>query len=116
VERNHNINIVNKLFTNVAKVKYFGETVTDQNYIYEELKSNLNLFQNTSHVLLRNLKIKIHKTIMLYIVSYAYETLKMNVMCSFEMLVDFYHTTQHYIPEGRTLPVGYGQNWKASGF
>lgn len=53
---------------------------------------------------------------MLYIVLYAYETLKMNVTCSSEMSVNFYWTTRHYIPGDRTLPVGYGQNWKASGF
>jgi hypothetical protein len=97
----------------VAKIKYLGVTVTDQNYIFEELKSNLKLFRNTSHVLLRNLKIKSYRTIMLYIVSYAYETLNINAMYYFEMLDDFYWTTRHYIPEDRTLPVGYGQNWKA---
>jgi hypothetical protein len=28
------------------------------------------------------------------------------------MSVDFYWITEHYIPEDRTLPLGYGQNWK----
>jgi hypothetical protein len=40
--QNHNIKIVNRLFKNVAKFKYLGMTVTDQNVIHEEIKSRLN--------------------------------------------------------------------------
>jgi hypothetical protein len=86
-KKNHNINIVNTTFINVAKIKFLGMIVTDQNYIYEELKNNLNLFWKISLVLHRNLKNKIYTPTILYIVSHAYETLKMNVACSSEILL-----------------------------
>jgi hypothetical protein len=41
-EQNHNINIVNKYFENVINFKYLVQTVINQNYIHEEIKSKLN--------------------------------------------------------------------------
>jgi hypothetical protein len=38
----HGINIVNRSFENVAKFKYLRTTLTDQNYMHEEIKSRLN--------------------------------------------------------------------------
>jgi hypothetical protein len=43
VGQRQSIKIVNRFFENVAKFKYFGTTLTDQNYIYKEIKSILNL-------------------------------------------------------------------------
>jgi hypothetical protein len=38
----HGIKIVNRSFEGIAKFKYLGTTLTDQNCIWEELKSRLN--------------------------------------------------------------------------
>jgi len=62
---------------------YLGTTLTDQNSIQEEIKSNLKLgnacyhsVQNilSSRLLSKNLKIKIHRTIILPVVLYGCET------------------------------------------
>jgi hypothetical protein len=80
---NHNINIGNRSLENVAQFKYLGTTVTNQILIQEEIKRRMNSGNAchhsvqdllSSHLLSKNVKIRIHKTIILPVVLYGCKT------------------------------------------
>ena len=82
------VRIDNSTFERVEVFKYLGTTVTNQNSIPEEIKSRLrsgnacyHSMQNllSSRLLSKNLKLKIHRTIILPVVLYGCETLSLTL-------------------------------------
>jgi len=78
--RTHSMKIDNSSFERVDEFKYLGTTLTNQNSIQEEIKSRLksgnacyHSVQNllSSSLLFKNIKIKIHRTIILPVVLYG---------------------------------------------
>jgi hypothetical protein len=78
--QNYNMKIGNRCFANVAQFKYLGTTVTNQNFIQEEIKRKLNFGNACYHsvqnflpscLLSKNIKIRINKSIILPVVLYG---------------------------------------------
>jgi hypothetical protein len=76
VGQKRSIKIANRSFENVAKFKYLGTTLTDQNHMHEEINSRLNLGNACYHSVesLLSLRVKIYKIIILPVVLYGCET------------------------------------------
>jgi ribosomal protein S2 len=71
--QSHDIKIANKCFDNVAKFRYLGTTITNQNLIQEGIKRRLNSDNACYHsaqnllsslLLSKSVKIRIYKSIM----------------------------------------------------
>jgi hypothetical protein len=83
IGQKHSIKTADRSFEDVAKFIYLGTTLTDKNCMHEEIKSRLNSGNACYHsvqsllssrLLSRNVKVKIHKTIILSAVLYGCET------------------------------------------
>jgi len=81
--RSHNIQTDNRSFERVEEFKYLEKTLTNQNFIKAEIKSRLKSgnacyhsvqYLLSSSSLSKNLKIKIHRIIVLHVVLYGCET------------------------------------------
>jgi hypothetical protein len=83
VEQKHNVKIASRSFEDVAKFRYLGTTLSDRNYMHEEIKSRLNsgnaCYRSvhsllSSPLLSRNVKVKMYKIITLPVDLYRCET------------------------------------------
>jgi hypothetical protein len=85
--RNRDIKTANRSFENVSQFKYLGTTVTNQNSILGEIKrlnsdnACYHSVQNLlfSHLLSKNLKIRIYKTMILPVDLYGCETWSLDI-------------------------------------
>jgi hypothetical protein len=86
--QNWDIKIANFLLENVSQFKYFGTTVTNENFILEEIKRRLISgnacylsVQNilSSFLLSKNINIRIYKTIILLVALYGCESWSLRV-------------------------------------
>jgi len=77
------VRIDNSTFKRVEEFKYLGTTLTNQNSVFEEIKRRLKSGNACYHsvqnllsfrLLSKNLKIEIHRTIILPVVLYGCET------------------------------------------
>jgi hypothetical protein len=89
VGQNRDIKIANGSFENVSQFKYLWITVTNQNLIQEEIKKILNSGNacyhsvrnlRSSRLLLKNVKIRIYKTIILPMVLYGCKIWSLTLM------------------------------------
>jgi hypothetical protein len=90
IRQKRSIKIGNRSFEDVAKFKYFGTTLIDQNHMHENIKSRLNSGNACYHslqsllssrLLSRKLKVKIYKTIIIPVVLYGCETWSLTLGC-----------------------------------
>jgi hypothetical protein len=82
--QNRDIEIANRSFENMSQFKYLGTTVTNQNFIQEEIKRRLSSGNACYHsvqslllsscLLSKNLKMRIYKTIISSVILYGCET------------------------------------------
>jgi hypothetical protein len=81
--QSYDIKIANKCFENVAKFRYLGTTITNQNLIQEGIKRRLNSGNacyhsvrnlSSSRLLSKNITVKIYKTKILSVVLYGSQT------------------------------------------
>jgi hypothetical protein len=81
--RSHRINTDNSSFEGVEEFQYLGTTLTNQNFLQEEIKSKLKSGNDCyrsvqyllpSSLLSKNIKIQINRTIIVSIVLYGCET------------------------------------------
>jgi hypothetical protein len=86
--QNREIKIGNRSFENVSQFKFLGTTVTNQNLIQEAIKRRLNsgnacyhLVQNllSSHLMSKNVKVRIFEIIILPVVLYGCESWSLTV-------------------------------------
>jgi hypothetical protein len=82
-DKNRDIKLANRSFENVTQLKYLGMIVTNQIMIPEEIKRRLSSGNAcyhsvqkflSSHLLSKNVKMRIYKMIILTVVLYGCET------------------------------------------